>query len=113
MRVERVSLPGAATIVVVAEQRTIFIEWSLSRDQAALVIAGVLPDTHPDAVDHWLDRAYPRRRLPFGARQMGALGIAALIAVAFTVAPAAQGHPVRGRKPPPVTLVVHNAGAHG
>lgn len=109
MQVERMPLPGAATVVVFGRQRRVIVDSGLSRDQAALAITGVLPDTHPDVVDHWLDTAFERRRLPFTARQASALFGAAL-AVCGLLAPHTLNQPPRGRRPPAI-VSVYVAGA--
>lgn len=74
MQVERMPLPGAATVVVFGVQQRVLVDTALSRDEAALAITGVLPHVHPDVVDHWLDVEFERRRLPFTARQTIVLG---------------------------------------
>lgn len=60
MIVRRMALPGTATIVLAQTQRLMILDTSLSRDQAALAIQGLLPDCHPDVADHWLDQAFER-----------------------------------------------------
>lgn len=82
MKVERMPLPGAATVVVFGVQRRVIVDAGLSRDEAALAITGVLPETHPDVVDHWLDTAFERRKLPFTIRQSIALFGASVAACA-------------------------------
>lgn len=60
MRLQRVPLPGSATIVALPGM--LLLDSNLSRDSAALAVVGVLPDLHPDVVEHWLDQAYERHR---------------------------------------------------
>lgn len=96
MKVERMPLPGAATVVVFGCSRRVLVDTSLSRDDAALAITGVLPDVHPDVVDHWLDTAFERRRLPFTARQVAMtvgvlaalVGMVGSMDMSFSVSPA-------------------------
>jgi hypothetical protein len=97
MKVERVPLPGAATVVVIKPSRRVLIDAGLSRDEAMLAITGVMPGVHPDVVDHWLDTSYDRRRLPFTARQIvSMLAIAASLAAAL---PHTSHDVVRARMP--------------
>lgn len=73
MQVTRLSLPGPATIIVFKARRRIIVDAGLTRDQAALAIQGVLPDLHPDVIDHWLDGQFERRSIPFTARHLPAM----------------------------------------
>jgi hypothetical protein len=76
MQVERVPLPGSANVVVVwGETQRVLVDWTLTRDEAALAVQGVMPQVHADVIDHWLDPAYPRRRLPFAARSIPVLDL--------------------------------------
>jgi hypothetical protein len=97
MKVERVPLPGAATVVVIKPSRRVLIDSGLSRDEAMLAITGVMPGVHPDVVDHWLDTSFDRRRLPFTARQLiSVLAVAAAIATAL---PHSAHDVIRARRP--------------
>ena len=105
MQVERMPLPGAATVVVFGVQRRALVDSTLSRDEACLALTGVLPHVHPDVVDHWLDTAFERRKLPFTARQYSALFGAALALLAVVNIQPGHDH-VRGRRTPALSLVV-------
>ena len=104
MQVERMPLPGAATVVVFGVQRRALVDSTLSRDQAVLALTGVLPEVHPDVVDHWLDNVFERRRLPFSARQMSALFGAATLALALAI-PAMPGAHRPHRRVTPIAVM--------
>lgn len=52
---------GPATIVYVRAEGAILLDRRLSRDDAKAAVLLLLPGAHPDAVDHWLDRAVDAR----------------------------------------------------
>lgn len=99
MQVERVPLPGTANVVVLSGsgQRAL-VDWTLSRDEAALALQGVLPHVHSDVIDHWLDTAYPRRVLPFAARSIAALGLSIAVMALPYATLSVQHHVMTGRR---------------
>ena len=60
MLVLRAPLPGPVTVAVLPEERLLMLGEGLTRAEAALAIVGVLPQAHPDVVEHWLDQCYER-----------------------------------------------------
>lgn len=114
MHVQRAMLPGSATIVVVKSLRCILIDFSLSRDGAALAIQGVMPSVHTDVVDHWVDTAFPRPSTSY--KLITRVGTAALASMSLMSVPvmahAAHG-PVRVDNPAPYADVILPSSTEG
>lgn len=94
MLVKRAPLPFGVSVVFNQSRRVLILDSDLDRSQAALVVQGILPETHPDAVDHWLDQQYPRTRAHAGMQRMSALGVA--FALVASLAAAHPGIHTRG-----------------
>jgi hypothetical protein len=102
VRVTRLDLPGSATIAVVPGLY-IILDNALSRPDAALAIAGVCPDVHPDVVDHWLDQCFERPPFLYGRT------LRAVVAGFLLAGVAMAGGVTSPHQPPQPVLTV---GAH-
>lgn len=98
MQVDRVPLPGSATIAVAGNNSLILLDHTLTRDESVLVVQSMFPGVHPDVVDHWLDKVFPREPAPFRVALRSCGVVLGSVALAFVPA-GAHASPAGDVKP--------------